>query len=155
MKLISAKLLLTAGICSLLAPTASASGPGEASGRPGVAREASRTITVEMFDSMRFKPDTITVKQGETIRFVVINKGVLPHEFVLGTRHELKEHAEQMRSNAHAGHDDDDEGEVEVAPKQTKELVWKFTRAGTVDFACLLPGHFEAGMIGRVKVAKP
>lgn len=156
MKLNSAKLLLLAANFAVLSPSAWGSGKDEAVGKPGKASEVTRTVTVQMLDSMRFQPDTIAVKQGETIRLIVVNKGDLPHELVLGSMHELKEHAAQMRTNPHAKHEDEDEGEVEVhvEPKQQKELVWKFTRAGTVDFACLLPGHFEAGMIGKVQVKK-
>lgn len=121
-------------------------------GKPGDARKIDRTITVDMLDTMRFGPADISVRRGETIRFVVVNKGVLPHELVLGTPEELKAHAEDMRKNPHAGHDD--AAAVRVEPGQKKEIVWEFTTPGTVDFGCLLPGHFEAGMVGKVKVAK-
>jgi uncharacterized cupredoxin-like copper-binding protein len=121
-------------------------------GKPGDAKRATRTVTVDMFDSMRFGPADIAVKQGETIRFVVVNKGALPHELVLGSKQELKAHAEQMRNNPHDAHDAP--GAVRVEPQQKKEIVWKFTKAGTIDFGCLLPGHFEAGMVGKVKVSK-
>lgn len=123
-----------------------------AAGKPGDAKKVARTVTVDMFDSMRFGPSDIAVRQGDTVRFVVVNKGVLPHELVLGTRAQLKAHAEAMRENPHGAHEDP--GAVRVEPGQKKEFVWEFTKAGVVDFGCLLPGHFEAGMVGKVKVAK-
>jgi uncharacterized cupredoxin-like copper-binding protein len=90
------------------------------------------------------------VKRGETIRFVVRNTGKLKHEMVLGTIRELKEHAKQMRNFPEMEHADPNQ--VSVEPGKTGELVWRFTKAGTFDFACLVPGHFEAGMFGKVRV---
>lgn len=121
-------------------------------GKPGDASKATRTVTVDMLDTMRFSPSQITVRQGETVRLVIVNKGVLPHELVLGTKEELKAHAEEMRKNPHGAHDDP--GAARVEPGQKKEIVWEFSKAGVVDFGCLLPGHFEAGMVGKVNVAK-
>ena len=103
-----------------------------------------------MDDRMRFVPDRVSVKRGETIRFVVHNAGKVKHELVLGTRAELKAHAALMRK--FPGMEHADPNQVPVEPGATGELVWQFTRAGTVDFACLQPGHFESGMVGKVAV---
>ncbi|MGA7105168.1 MAG: cupredoxin family protein, partial [Candidatus Deferrimicrobiaceae bacterium] len=104
-------------------------------GRPGDPKHVTRSIEVEMSDAMRFKPDSIRVKRGETIRFIVRNLGKLRHEMVLGTIGELKEHAEMMRKSPEMEHADPNQ--VSVAPGKTGELVWQFTRDGTFDFACL------------------
>lgn len=120
-------------------------------GKPGIASKVSRTIKVDMTDSMRFSTPDIRVKQGETIRFVATNSGKVKHEMVLGTEKELKEHYEVMKKNPEMEHAD--ANMVSVAPGKSGEIIWQFTRAGKVDFACLQPGHYDAGMKGVVKVA--
>jgi uncharacterized cupredoxin-like copper-binding protein len=129
-----------------------AGGHAAALGKPGDPGKVTRTIEVEMSDAMRFRPDTIQVKPGETIRFIVRNVGKVKHEMVLGTIKELKEHAELMRKFPEMEHDDPNQ--VSVEPGKTGELVWQFAKAGTFDFACLVPGHFEAGMVGKVRVGR-
>jgi len=119
-------------------------------GETGVAANVSRTVEVDMSDAMRFTPAAIEAKQGETIRFVVKNSGQFKHEFVLGTDKDLKAHYEVMKKNPHMVHADDNM--LTVAPGQNAELLWKFTQAGTVNFACLQPGHYDAGMKGAVVV---
>lgn len=128
-------------------------GPGKAQsiGKVGVAANVTRTVEVDMSDAMRFTPAAIQAKQGETIRFVVKNSGKLSHEFVLGTTADLKAHYEVMKKNPHMEHADDNM--LTVAPGQSAELLWHFTQTGTVDFACLHPGHYDAGMKGAVAVA--
>ena len=121
-------------------------------GKPGDPRKVTRNVNVEMNDAMRFRPDSIRVKRGETIRFIVRNTGKVKHEMVLGTIKELKEHAEMMRKFPEMEHADPNQ--VSVEPGMTGELIWQFTRAGTFDFACLVPGHFEAGMVGKVRVGR-
>ena len=123
----------------------------EAIGKPGVAAKVSRTVKVDMTDTMRFSFSNISVKQGETVRFVVKNSGQVKHEMVLGTEKDLKEHAEVMKKNP--GMEHADENMVSVEPGKTGEIIWQFTRAGKVDYACLQPGHYEAGMKGIVTVA--
>ncbi|MCX7168964.1 MAG: cupredoxin family protein [Proteobacteria bacterium] len=123
---------------------------GASIGKPGELAKISRTIVVEMNDGMRFIPSAIAVKRGDTIRFLVKNSGRLKHEMVLGSIAELKEHAELMRRFPQMVHADPNQ--VAVDPGQTGELVWQFTNTGKVDFACLQPGHFEAGMKGKVAV---
>lgn len=119
-------------------------------GTPGDAAKASRTIDVEMSDRMRFTPANFTVRKGETVRFIVRNVGRLRHEMVLGTASALREHAAQMSKAGPMRHEA--ANELTVEPGKAGDLVWHFSRAGTVDFACLEPGHFEAGMRGTVTV---
>ena len=123
----------------------------DAIGKPGVAANVTRTVNVDMTDDMRFHTSKIAVKQGETIRFVAKNSGQVKHEMVLGTAKELKEHYEVMKKNPEMEHAD--ENMVTVAPGKSGEIIWHFTKAGKVDFACLQPGHYEAGMKGMVNVA--
>ena len=104
-----------------------------------------------MGDTMRFSPSSVEVKRNETIRFVLKNEGKLKHEMVLGTIKELKEHAALMLKFPEMEHADPNQVSVETG--KTGELLWQFTKAGTFDFACLRPGHYEAGMKGQVVVA--
>ena len=132
-----------------------ASGHGDehrdaAYGRPGDPAKASRTVPIDMSDSMRFTPALITARKGETIRFALSNSGKVRHEMVLGSSRELKEHAALMQKFPEMQHADPNR--LSVDPGKTGALVWQFTRAGTFDFACLQPGHFEAGMRGRITV---
>jgi uncharacterized cupredoxin-like copper-binding protein len=127
-------------------------GDETAIGKPGVAAKAKRTITIEMTDNMRFTPADIQVKQGETVRFIVKNKGQIKHEMGLGTEKEILKHLEEMKKFPNMEHDEP--GKVTLAPGKEGEIVWQFTKAGTVNFACLMPGHFEGGMKGAVKVGK-
>ena len=119
-------------------------------GRPGNAGKASRTVTVTMSDAMRFLPAELTVKEGETVKFVVMNAGKTMHELVLGSAAELKAHAELMREYPTMKHDEP--WMVHVPPGRRRTLTWQFTRAGEYHYGCLIPGHFEAGMVGRVTV---
>jgi uncharacterized cupredoxin-like copper-binding protein len=120
-------------------------------GAPGKAAEVSRVIEVQAADNMRYTPASISVRRGETIKFVVKATGSkLPHEFVLGSAKSLKEHAEMMRKYPDMEHEDPNM--VKVAPGGTGTLLWKFAQAGTVEFACLIPGHYEAGMKGSIRV---
>ncbi|MGE5241365.1 MAG: plastocyanin/azurin family copper-binding protein [Bacteroidota bacterium] len=119
-------------------------------GEPGTAVQVNRVINVQAADNMRYTPAAITVRRGETIEFVVKNTGKLAHEFVLGDAKELKEHAALMRRYPNMEHDDPNM--AKLTPGGTANLIWKFTRAGTVEFACLVPGHYEAGMKGHIRV---
>jgi uncharacterized cupredoxin-like copper-binding protein len=121
-------------------------------GNAGSPKKVTRTIAIDMTDAMRFSPANVTVKQGETIRFVVTNKGKLLHELVIGTMDQLKTHGETMKMQADVAHDDP--SAARVRPGQKGEVVWQFTKAGDVYFACLVPGHFEAGMIGKINVTR-
>ena len=119
-------------------------------GQPGNPAKASRSVAIDMNDTMRYNPDRISVKRGETIRFVVRNSGQVTHEVVLGTAKELREHAALMRKFPEMQHTDPNQ--LAVDPGKTGELVWQFTKPGTFDFACLQPGHYEAGMHGKIAV---
>lgn len=125
-------------------------GEHQAIGQPGAASAVKRTIVVTMSDDMRFTPSKLSVKQGETIRFVVKNAGQLKHEFVLGTEAELTEHYEVMKKFPDMEHADPNM--VTVAPGRTEEIVWSFSYAGLVEIGCLQPGHFDAGMRGAISV---
>jgi len=120
-------------------------------GIAGDAKAAKRTVEVKMLDSMRFSPDRLEVKQGETVRFVVRNDGQVMHEFVIGTKAENDEHAALMIKFPNMEHDAP--YMAHVAPGKTGEIVWTFNRAGEFDFACLIVGHYQAGMVGKIVVA--
>ena len=121
-------------------------------GIAGDAKAVKRTIEVKMLDTMRFVPDKIEVKQGETIRFVHKNEGKLMHEFVIGTKTELDEHAALMVKFPNMEHDEP--YMAHVAPGKSGVIVWLFNRSGNFDFACLIAGHYQAGMVGKIKVSK-
>ena len=119
-------------------------------GIAGDAKAARRTVEFRMTDNMRFTPARLDVKQGETVRLVVKNNGAVMHEFVLGTRKELDEHAALMVKFPTMEHSEP--YMAHVAPGKTGEIVWTFNRAGDFDFACLVAGHYSAGMVGKVRV---
>jgi uncharacterized cupredoxin-like copper-binding protein len=119
-------------------------------GRAADPKKAKRTVRVEMTDQMRFLPAEITVKRGEVVRFVPVNKGQVMHEMVLGTMDELKKHAEMMKK--HPGMEHDEPHMAHVAPGKSGVMGWQFTNAGEFFYGCLIPGHFDAGMIGKVTV---
>lgn len=159
--------LLTASL-GMLPPLASARGDGQAArsgeraselsseehafGRQGDPKKSSRTIVIDMSDNMRFTPDQLTVKQGETIRFIVKNRGKMLHEMVIGTMEELKAHHAMMQK--HPGMEHEAPYSVHVSAGKKGTIVWQFTQPGEFYFACLLPGHLEAGMIGKINVVK-
>jgi len=99
---------------------------------------------------MTYEPLRIEVKRGEQIRFVLRNAGTEDHEFLLATTKENLKHAEVMKKNPHMEHDDPNG--VRLAPKKTAEILWKFTKAGTFEYSCLIPDHRDYGMIGHITV---
>lgn len=119
-------------------------------GSTGDPSKVSRTIRIEMRDAMRFSPDAIEVRKGETIRLEVVNAGAAMHEMVIGTEDELGKHAEMMKK--FPGMEHEEPYMAHVDPGKTGAIVWQFTRPGEFRFACLVPGHFEAGMLGRISV---
>ncbi len=119
-------------------------------GIAGEAKEVKRTIEVKMMDNMRFSPDKIEVKQGETVKFVVANDGQVLHEFVIGTKKENDAHAVQMLKFPNMEHDEP--YMAHVKPKAKGEIIWTFNKPGDFDFACLIAGHYQAGMVGKIKV---
>jgi uncharacterized cupredoxin-like copper-binding protein len=119
-------------------------------GIAGDAKSVKRTVQFVMTDNMRFTPDHLQVKQGETLRLVIKNQGQQLHEFVLGTKKELDEHAALMVKFPNMEHDEPYMAHVPAG--KTGEIVWTFNQAGDFDFACLIAGHYSAGMVGKVKV---
>jgi len=120
-------------------------------GIAGDPKKVTRTIDVDAHDTMRYSTSTINAKRGETIRFVMHNKGKIMHEIVIGTPAELKEHAALMKKFPTMEHDAP--YMLHVAPGKKGEIIWEFNRAGTFTFACLIAGHFEAGMAGTIVVS--
>lgn len=155
-----------------MARSGSVSSEEHAFGRAGDPRKVTRTFHVGMDDAMHFrataalrqdaksdarsgeahqmKPGDMVIKRGETVRFVVRNHGKAMHEMVIGTMKELKEHAELMRR--FPGMEHDEPYMAHVAPGKHGEIVWQFTRPGEFYYACLVPGHMEAGMVAKITV---
>ena len=121
-------------------------------GRPADPAAKAREVAVGMSDAMRFDPAEVRVKTGEAVKFVVANHGKVDHEFVLGTMDEIKEHAEMMRKMPNMEHDD--ASQLRVKPGAQQALAWQFDKPGEFYYACLVPGHFEAGMVGKVIVSR-
>ncbi|MEJ5989080.1 cupredoxin family protein [Ramlibacter sp. PS3R-8] len=119
-------------------------------GIAGDAKAAGRTIEIAMHDDMRFTPSNIEVRQGETVKFVVRNKGKVLHEMVIGDKKTLDEHATLMVK--FPGMEHDEPYMTHVAAGKQGSLVWNFNRPGEFDFACLIAGHYQAGMVGKIKV---
>lgn len=171
--------LLLATAAMLAAPAAMAAGShsgghGRAAsiGQPGKGSPADRIVEMTAYDNY-FEPETLSVKKGETVRFVVTNRGGLVHEFNLGTAAMHEAHQAEMammvehgvlepdRINHHMmkmdmgnGHtmDHDDPNSVLIEPGQTAEIVWTFTTDAELEFACNMPGHYGAGMVGRIDI---
>lgn len=122
----------------------------KAFGREGTAGKVTRTINVDMSDKLRFTPSVINVAHGETVRLAVKNSGKAMHELVLGTMAELREHAALMKRFPAMQHDD--AHMAHVKPGATQTIIWQFTQAGEFYYGCLLPGHFEGGMVGKIVV---
>jgi uncharacterized cupredoxin-like copper-binding protein len=126
-----------------------------AAGQPGDPKKPARTVRVLMYDDgsekdMRFEPAVITVRKGEQIRFLLENGGTESHEFMLATVVENRKHGELMKKFPDMEHDDPNAKRLAVS--QHGELLWRFTKAGEFEFACLIPGHYEAGMHGKIIV---
>tara|TARA_R110002126_G_scaffold63684_5_gene163204 strand:- start:8080 stop:8712 length:633 start_codon:yes stop_codon:yes gene_type:complete len=147
-------------------------GHSKAAGEPGKASEATRTLNIDMTDN-RYSNEKITVKAGETIRFVIRNKGELVHEFNIGTPGMHKVHQKEMMMMVDHGvleadkinHDKmkmdmgggktmehNDPNSALLEPGKSAEIVWKFSKTGTFEFACNVPGHYDAGMVGELTV---
>lgn len=122
---------------------------GFSAGEPGDPNKPVRTIEIALSE-MSYEPSKIDVKRGEQIRFVLRNVGREDHEFLLATTKENLAHAEVMKKHPHMEHDDPNG--ARLAPNQTAEIVWKFTKSGTFEFSCLIPDHRDYGMVGHVTV---
>ena len=148
------------GTAAMLPAVAGPGAPGHghdlesfSAGQPGDLKKPARVIQVTMREGdgqMMFVPNKVQVRKGEQIKFVLRNNGELDHEFVLASHAENLRHAEAMKKNPDMEHDDPNA--KRLLPKGTAEIVWKFTKAGEFEFACLIPGHREGGMIGTVTV---
>ncbi|HEY4069459.1 MAG TPA: cupredoxin family protein [Burkholderiaceae bacterium] len=144
--------LIACAAAAALAPAQAhdAAEHGSTFGMPGLKADVTRTVRVSMTDAMRFTPSHVVVHEGQTLRFVVRNEGRLRHEFVLGSDAGLAAHAEMMKLHPDMHHSDPNM--VTLEGGQTSEVIWRFTTDGSVGFACLQPGHFDAGMRGQVDV---
>ncbi|MBU6460839.1 MAG: cupredoxin family protein [Proteobacteria bacterium] len=120
-------------------------------GHPGTPFQVSRTIKITANDAMRFIPDTLVIQSGQTIRFIVTNKGQVDHEFVLGDKKEQLEHEQEMQQMRTMAMTSEPNG-INLKPGQSKTLIWTFDKPGPVEFACHEPGHFAAGMTGNIIV---
>ena len=142
-------------------------------GEPAPAAKATRNVEVVMGD-MSFNPKAIEIKAGETVRFVLVNKGQLLHEFNLGdsamhARHQqemlkmqqngmltptgMKEMDHRAMGETDHGMQHDDPNSVLVEPGKRAELTWTFNKPMNLEFACNIPGHYQAGMVGQLTVA--
>ena len=122
-------------------------------GEPGDPMKPARVVMITMREGdgkMMFIPDKVQVRRGEQIRFMIRNSGELAHEFILASTEENLKHAEAMKKNPDMEHDDPNA--KRLGPKKTGEILWQFTKAGEFDFSCLIPGHREAGMTGKIVV---
>ena len=149
------KYILLAALATIYAPLAATAHDAKhfSAGAPGSPKQKLRSVEVIMREgsgAMSFSPDRLEVKRGEQLRFVLKNEGVLPHEFMLATVNENAEHGKLMEKFPEMEHDDPNGKRLE--PGKSAELIWKFTKKGTFEFACLIPGHHAAGMHGLVIV---
>lgn len=150
--ILAASLFAILGIAAVGQAMADGTHDHDLAGVPGTAAEAKRSITVTMTDDMRFSPSAIRVKQGETIRFAIKNSGVIRHEFAIGRQEELLKHYELMKKHPDMEHSD--ANMITLDSGESGEVIWKFSKAGVVNFACLQPGHYDAGMKGQFQVAR-
>lgn len=154
MRLIFAATMLGVGLATFSARADPGHGHAAFSaGEPGNPKRSARVVQITMRESdgkMLYLPDRIEVKRGEQIKFVLRNNGDLDHEFVLATTEENLKHAEEMKKHPEMEHDDPNSKRLQ--PKKASEIVWRFTKPGTFEYGCLIPGHREAGMIGTVVV---
>ena len=145
--------VLLVGPCLAPGPLAQEAHQHFSAGEPGNPRKPARIVKIVMRedgDRMVFEPSRIEVRRGEQVRFVLDNDGLKNHEFVLATATENRKHAEMMRKFPEMEHEDPNARRV--APYNRDELLWRFTKRGEFEFACLIPGHYEAGMFGKVIV---
>lgn len=124
-------------------------------GRPGLAKDVTRTVAIEAGE-YAFAPDLIAIQAGETVKFVVTNKGRLMHELTIGDAAEQDAHSRAMDKMSDMTHDDGKtempSNAVHVPPGETRELIWTFAKGGDLKFACNYPGHTDLGMKGDIVV---
>lgn len=161
------KHLIFAGALALFSlPALASPAHSFAFGAPALASQADRTVEIVMGD-MYYAPRSLQVKAGETVRFVLVNKGAVMHEFSLGDAVMHARHQQEMLAmqgqmdHAAMGHGTmqhgasmkhDDPNTVMVAPGQRGELTWTFTQTTPIEFACNVPGHYQAGMVGKLTI---
>ena len=122
-------------------------------GKPGKESDVDRTINIDANDNMRFMHAPLNIKDGETIKFVVTNKGAIPHEFSIGTKDEHMAHGEMMMANPNMKHGSGGQA-ITIEPGKTEVLIWSFEEAWQVEAACNIPGHYQAGMHSSVQFTK-
>ncbi|SDX70178.1 cupredoxin domain-containing protein [Roseicitreum antarcticum] len=132
---------------------------GHSLGEPAAIDAATRTIDVSMIETddgrMLFEPGLIEVQPGETVRFAISNDGMIEHEFIFNTTAEIMAHKDDMMSEAAHDMPHDTDNAITLQPGESGELAWTFASAGEFRFACLIPGHYEAGMFGPLVVTAP
>ena len=124
-----------------------------AAGEPGDPKKPFRVVEITLTDgpgTMTYSPNRIDVRKGEQIKFVLKNTGYLAHEFLIDSFENNAKHKIEMEKNPEMEHDDPNGKRLES--KKSAEILWRFTKAGTFEFACLIPGHYETGMKGTVVV---
>jgi uncharacterized cupredoxin-like copper-binding protein len=127
-------------------------------GEPGKPENVTQTIAVDVYDSdgkLRFEHAPMKIKKGDVVKFVVTNKGEGEHEFSVGDSPSQRAHALMMEKMPDMKHENEATA-ISLAPGETKELIWAFTKPinGNIEFACQIPGHYQAGMVSKVKMAK-
>jgi uncharacterized cupredoxin-like copper-binding protein len=156
-------------------PLSASEGHGDSGeiGEPGDLAKVSRTVEVVMHDNY-YEPEEIVVKEGETVRFRITNAGSLVHEFNIGTAAMHAAHQDEMmmmvehgvleadrineeaakQMQADMGHamKHDDPNSVLLEPGESAEVVWTFPQHAELQFACNVPGHYEAGMQGEIEL---
>ncbi|MFJ4066362.1 plastocyanin/azurin family copper-binding protein [Pseudomonas sp. NPDC089996] len=163
-------LFIAAALAVVSLPSLAGDAKTFAFGEPAQAAKATRTVEVVLKD-IAFEPASLQVKAGETVRFVLVNEGKLPHEFNLGDKAMHAEHQKEMIAmqgklyNAAAQHEGMDHSQmghgthghdagntVLVLPGQRAELTWTFSKSAPIEFACNVPGHYQAGMVGTLTI---
>lgn len=158
-KLKVAAFALAAGV--LLAACGGGGGSDTSSGQDGLGQaadpaSATRTVEIKAGNDLRFQPDSVEVKVGETITFHLVNTATVEHDFTLGDESEQDQHEQEMQHMPSGGDMHvmgDSANAIHIAPGQTKDLTWKFTKAGTTLYGCHEPGHFSSGMKGTITVS--
>jgi len=159
------RLFIAAALAVVSLPTFAGSADSFPFGEPAPAGKATRTVEVVLKD-IAFEPKSLEVKAGETVRFVLINEGKLPHEFNLGDKAMHAEHQKEMIAmqgklfTAGMNHEGMDHGQMNhgggntvlVQPGQRAELTWTFRKSAPIEFACNVPGHYQAGMVGPLTI---
>ena len=140
-------------------------------GMQGNKESVDRTIKVSMYDNY-YQPNKFKIKKGETIKFIVQNKGELVHEFNIATKKMHLKHQPEMlmmveneiiladkidkkkmmeisKKNPSMAHKHSNS--VLLSPGESAELIWKFSNTVVLEAACNVPGHYEVGMIAKIE----